>query len=94
MLDTDLSGRGEATRLDIVKHVFEQFVAGDNKKDLPGRPNDIIGIVKFARYADAICPLTLDHDNLLEIARGLRTVRWLDRFGRLQGPESTGWTWC
>jgi Ca-activated chloride channel family protein len=53
------------TRLDMVKRVFRDFVLGD-KKELPGRPNDMIGMVSFARYADTICPLTLSHDTLTD----------------------------
>ena len=53
------------TRLDIVKRVFRDFVLGD-KKELKGRPNDLVGMVSFARYADTICPLTLSHDTLTE----------------------------
>ncbi|HUX20233.1 MAG TPA: VWA domain-containing protein, partial [Spirochaetia bacterium] len=39
------------------------FVEG-NGHGLRGRPNDRIGLVTFARYADTICPLTLDHRTL------------------------------
>ena len=62
----------ERTRLDAVKQVFETFVTGG--KDLAGRPNDAIGIVTFARYADTPCPLTLDHGNLAMIARRIAIV--------------------
>lgn len=58
-------------RLEIVKHVFEQFVLGNGKK-LQGRPNDLIGMVSFARYADTTCPLTLAHGAL---PRFLETVK-------------------
>ena len=57
------------SRLDIVKDIVNQFVIGDD--DLTGRPDDLLGLVIFARYADAICPLTLDHLNLLAILAGL-----------------------
>jgi Ca-activated chloride channel family protein len=68
MSDLDLSPPGRnVTRLDVVKDVFRKFVLGDEESDLPGRPNDLIGMIRFARYADAICPLTLDHDNLLDV---------------------------
>ncbi len=70
MAALDLSGRGEEqTRLDVVQEVFEEFVLGGG--GLPGRPNDAIGLVRFARYADTACPLTLDHGNLALVARGL-----------------------
>ncbi len=68
MSDLDLSPPGRnVTRLGVVKDVFRKFVLGDEESGLPGRPNDLIGMIRFARYADAICPLTLDHDNLLDV---------------------------
>jgi Ca-activated chloride channel family protein len=66
----DLSERNkELTRLDAVKGVFEQFVLGG--ASLEGRPDDAIGLVAFARYADTRSPLTLDHQNLATAARQL-----------------------
>jgi Ca-activated chloride channel family protein len=45
--------------------VARRFVQGDeqsNKKDkLVGRTSDLIGLITFARFADAILPPTLDH---------------------------------
>lgn len=70
----DLSERNrELTRLDAVKRVFEQFVLGG--KGLDGRPDDAIGLVGFARYADTRSPLTLDHGNLVTAARQLDFAR-------------------
>ena len=69
----DLSAEDEErTRLDAVKQVFETFVHGGG--DMRGRPDDAIGVVTFARYADTACPLTLDHSNLTTVARGLEIV--------------------
>lgn len=66
----DLSAKNrELTRLDAVKEVFEQFVLGG--KSLAGRPDDAVGLVAFARYADTRSPLTLDHGNLVTAARQL-----------------------
>ena len=66
----DLSAKNkELTRLDAVKSVFEQFVTGGSGLD--GRPDDAIGLVAFARYADTRSPLTLDHGNLITAARQL-----------------------
>jgi Ca-activated chloride channel family protein len=67
----DLSEKDrERTRLDAVKDVLADFVKGG--RGLPGRPDDLIGIVSFAGYADTRCPLTLDHDNLLVAASALQ----------------------
>lgn len=60
--EMEINGR-QKTRLDVVKDVFKSFALGDGK-DLSGRPNDLIGIIAFARYADTICPLTLAHGAL------------------------------
>ena len=68
-LSTD---RKERTRLQAVQDVFDGFVLGDG--DLAGRPDDAIGLVSFAGYADTACPLTLDHENLVAIARNLEIV--------------------
>lgn len=73
MLALDLSTKTEdLTRLDAVKRVFTQFVRGG--KGLRGRPDDLVGLVSFARYADTRSPLTLDHDTLARTAAGLAIV--------------------
>ncbi len=80
MLDRDLSPPGQdLTRLDVVKDVFRRFVAGDGR--LPGRPNDLIGMVRFAREADSVAPLALDKRPLLDLLE--RTEVAVDRFGRV-----------
>ena len=59
-------------RLAVVKQVFRDFVVGGRHSG--GRPDDLIGLVAFARYADSLCPLTLDHGNLLTILEDLEIV--------------------
>ncbi len=56
----------QQNRLDVTKRVLRDFVLGD-KSGAKGRPNDLIGLVSFAGYADGICPLTLDHHNLVQM---------------------------
>ena len=63
----------ELTRLDAVKQTFERFVLGGDK--LGGRPDDAIGLVAFASYAETRSPLTLDHGNLATAARQLTFAR-------------------
>ncbi|VGO22371.1 vWA domain-containing protein [Pontiella sulfatireligans] len=57
------------SRMEVTKMVVEQFVGGGDS--LEGRPNDLIGLITFARYADTVCPLTLSHDSLLFFIQGL-----------------------
>jgi Ca-activated chloride channel homolog len=73
-------GKKSMTRLDAVKMVFKEFVRGNNK-DLKGRPNDLIGMVAFARYADTLCPLTLSHGALETFLDGVQVVKRPDEDG-------------
>jgi Ca-activated chloride channel family protein len=86
MRDTDLStGDPPVTRLDVVKDVFRKFVTGGG--ELQGRPSDLIGMIRFARYPDSVCPLTLDRSVLLDVLNDTNTVLWLDRNGRWVGNK-------
>lgn len=58
-------GRDRVDRLEAVKAVFHNFVAGNGS--LPGRADDQIGLVSFGGFAEAKAPLTLDHGALLEV---------------------------
>ena len=60
-----VEGDVSVDRLQAVKQVFRDFVRGSDA--VGGRPDDLVGLVSFARYADGLCPLTLDHGNLLAI---------------------------
>jgi Ca-activated chloride channel family protein len=61
-------------RLEVVKRVFEEFVTGGNN-DLSGRPNDLIGMIVFAKYADTVCPLTLAHGALPAFLKNVNIVK-------------------
>ena len=73
-MGTEMEFDGErTTRLETVKRVFSEFVMG-NGKSLRGRPNDLVGMVIFARYADTICPLTLTHGATIQFLDSVRLV--------------------
>jgi Ca-activated chloride channel family protein len=55
------------TRLDAARQTFAQFVQG--------RPDDLIGMITFANYADLSCPPTLDHRFVLESVQTLKSAR-------------------
>ncbi len=66
VLDYGPDGRPiRVPKIDILKRVSKKFVAGDPKSGLTGRPNDLVGLVSFARGADVLVPLTLDHKAIL-----------------------------
>ena len=74
-------------RLEVVKDVFRDFVAGDGDR-LPGRPDDLIGLVAFGGFADSKSPLTLDHGALLAILDTIRIPEEIvDSRGRLLNQE-------
>ena len=84
MLVVDRSGSMDArdfvegdysqSRLDAVKRALRAFVLGEGT-DTGGRPNDLIGAVAFGTFADGICPLTLDHGNLMNIIDDLEVAQ-------------------
>jgi Ca-activated chloride channel homolog len=56
-MDHKVNFEGETVnRLELVKRVLKNFVLG-NSASLKGRPNDLIGMISFARYGDTVCPL-------------------------------------
>ncbi|NQZ59012.1 MAG: VWA domain-containing protein [Lentisphaeraceae bacterium] len=63
-------GDKDVTRMEVAKQVVEEFIAGDDDK-LSGRPDDLVGIITFARYADTICPMTLGHDAVVHMVRDI-----------------------
>lgn len=70
-------GGERLNRLEVVKRVFAEFVTG--------RPNDMIGMISFARYADTVCPLTLAHGALNEFINHLQLVTQRDEDGTAIG---------
>lgn len=75
-LDFEIDGEPKA-RVEVVKKIVGDFITGD-RSTLAGRPNDLIGLITFARYADSTCPLTLDHGNLMSILGKVRAKNDLE----------------
>lgn len=74
MLALDFTRNGRpADRLTALKDVVDRFV--DGGANLPGRKDDLVGLVTFARFADSVSPLTMDHEWLLE---GLKDIEPAD----------------
>ncbi|OYP38141.1 VWA domain-containing protein [Rhodopirellula sp. MGV] len=67
-----VEGDYSVDRLQVVKEVFRQFVLGDSDSGTQGRDDDAIGLIAFAGFADSLCPLTLDHGNLVSMADELQ----------------------
>ena len=69
----------KSNRLEVVKHTFKSFVTGDSDNanssaDLQGREGDMIGMFTFARYTEALSPLTLDHAAVLDMLEQVKLV--------------------
>ena len=74
-MGAEMEYKGEQmNRLEVVKRVFKEFALG-NGRDLPGRSNDLVGIISFARYPDTTCPLTLAHGALTPFIENIKLVK-------------------
>ena len=82
-LDLKIDDR-QADRLDVVKATFQDFVSGDGGA-LPGRDGDVIAMITFARFADVLSPLTLDHEALLGLLERVELVALPDEDGTAIG---------
>ncbi len=56
----------QLSRLEVVQRVFREFVEG-NGAELDGRPEDMIGLVQFAGFAETACPLVRIHSTLVDV---------------------------
>lgn len=64
-----ISDEAETSRMDVVKRVCRSFIRGE--EGLGGRPEDLIGLVTFARYGDTTCPLVRIHDTLVKLIENI-----------------------
>ncbi len=71
--EMDYNGQ-KMNRLEVVKRVFADFIAGGEKK-FAGRSGDLMGLITFARYADTVCPMVLSHNVLVEFLKNTHIVR-------------------
>ncbi len=62
----EASERG-VRKIDLLKRVTKDFING--------RPNDMIGLVAFARSAQIMAPLTLDHNDIIKQLNGVNVVK-------------------
>jgi Ca-activated chloride channel family protein len=83
-MQTEMDYGGKLNRLQVVKEVLADFIQGD-KKELTGRSSDLIGLITFARYADTVCPLVLNHNVLLEFLKKTELVRLRNEDGTAIG---------
>lgn len=75
-LDFQIDGN-HVDRLEALKNVASKFVLGESEQpdsQLEGRLSDLIGLIVFAGYPDAVTPLTLDHGYLVSQLNQTRIV--------------------
>lgn len=72
----DQSGSMES-KMGLMKEITARFV-----KD---RVNDMIGLISFARGANVLAPLTLDHESLLKQLKSIEVVKEPDKNGTAIG---------
>lgn len=62
-------------KIELLKQGTLAFIEGDPALGLIGRPNDLIGLVEFARTANVVVPLTLDRQALIAAVKQLEVVK-------------------
>jgi Ca-activated chloride channel homolog len=72
-------------KIDLLKKLTRAFIQGDPKYKLVGRPSDLIGLIAFARGAQILTPLTIDHAALLDQLSKLDIVPSIDQEGTAIG---------
>ncbi|MBT3394484.1 MAG: VWA domain-containing protein [Waddliaceae bacterium] len=85
MLEKLSSSNGNISRIAALKDTTKKFIAGDRASGLPGHGNDMIGIIRFARVATVVAPLTLDHGAILDNLDDLDVVQYRDEDGTAIG---------
>lgn len=68
-----LYGGQQLNRLEVVKKVVADFIAGDGK-DYKGRVGDMVGLVTYARYADTQCPLVRSNTIVTDFLKDTQLV--------------------
>lgn len=78
-------------RFDVAKEAVKAFVEGD-KKELKGRPNDLIGLFSFATYPRTDHPFSLDHESVAGLMGRLSAEKpFLDQYGKpTDDPDKAG----
>lgn len=73
------------SKLDLLKQVTKEFIQGSPSGKLKGRPEDMIGMVKFARTAQVEVPLTQDHQTIIDRLNELKVVETEEENGTAMG---------
>lgn len=68
------SGTKPITKIQLLKTLTRDFIQGNPNENLSGRPNDLIGMVAFARVPNVLAPLTIDHQSILEALKKFDVV--------------------
>jgi len=64
----------QLNRLEVVKQVVADFIAGDGK-DYQGRIGDMVGLVTYARYADTQCPMLRGNTIIVDFLKSTQLVQ-------------------
>lgn len=77
--------RVKIRKADLLKQVTREFIEGNPSANLEGRPNDLMGLVTFARVPEVLSPLTLDHKAILNELSKIQVVKKTEEDGTAMG---------
>lgn len=72
-------------KIDLLKLMTHALIAGDPDRDVSARPSDMLGVIAFARSAQVLVPLTLDHEAVLSAIDDLQVLKDQDSAGTALG---------
>lgn len=77
--------RENISKEDLLKRVTREFIVGNPQEGLEGRPDDLIGLVTFARVPQILSPLTLDHQEILKQLAHIQVIKNREDDGTAMG---------
>lgn len=72
-------------KIDLLKQMTNALIIGDPDREIPARPSDMLGVIAFARSAQVLVPLTLDHEAVLSAIEQLQVLQDEDAAGTAIG---------
>lgn len=77
--------RIEIPKIDLAKQAIHEFVEGKKGLNLPGRRDDLVGLIAFARIPEVLCPLTLNRSEIVQALNRVQPIQEEERNGTAIG---------
>lgn len=75
----------EVQKIALAKQAILSFIDGQKGLNLPGRRDDLVGLMAFARIPEVLCPLTLNRSEIADKLNGITPIQEDNRNGTAIG---------